>query len=100
MSKNNKTSVQANEEASKNCRRMTPNVMDALYDIAMDESCNAVARVQAIAIILERGLGRPEECIRIQNEREEQAASQARLDAIAKRIQKEIKEEKRGYEKG
>jgi hypothetical protein len=47
-----------------------------------DPNINPIARVQAIGLILDRGLGKPEESIRIQNTEESAAAAQERLDAI------------------
>ena len=48
---------------------------------------NPLARVQAIGLILDRGLGKPEESIRIQNDQETMDMAQERLEelfAIAK----------------
>ena len=66
---------------------MTPDALDALHDIMTDANLNPLARVQAIGLILDRGLGKPEESIRIQNDQETMDMAQERLEelfAIAK----------------
>ncbi len=62
--------------------RMTPDALDALHDMMTDPNINPLARVQAIGLILDRGLGKPEESIRIQNDRESMEEAQKRLDEL------------------
>jgi len=54
----------------------------ALHDMMTDPNINPIARVQAIGLILDRGLGKPEESIRIQNDQESFDAAQERLDEL------------------
>ena len=82
------------DKVSRDFLRMAPDALDALHDIMTDENINPLARVQAIAVILDRGLGKPEENIRIRDEQGANEESRKRLDAIAERIRKEIDREK------
>ena len=50
---------------------MLPDALDALRDIIGDPDINPIARVQAIGLIMDRGLGKPEENIRIQHMEDE-----------------------------
>ena len=61
---------------------MTPDALDALHDIMTDANINPLARVQAIGLILDRGLGKPEESIRIQNDQETMDMAQERLEEL------------------
>jgi len=65
---------------------MLPGALDALGDIIEDPSINPIARVQAIALIMDRGMGKPEENIRIRNAEEDMDAAQERLDAIFAKV--------------
>jgi len=57
-----------------------------------DENINPLARVQAIGLILDRGLGKPEESIRIQNDQESMEAAQERLDKLFEIAKKKNRE--------
>ena len=72
---------------------LTPNALDALRDMISDPDINPIARVQAIGLILDRGLGKPEESLRIQDSAVTQEAARKRLEAIANRIRKEVDKE-------
>ena len=90
MGKTNNTSAQLKEKVSQDFLRMAPDALDALHDIMTNENINPLARVQAIAVILDRGMGKPEESIRIQDDVLDRDTARARLEEIAKRIRKEI----------
>ncbi len=70
------------EKVNRDFLRMTPDALDALHEMMTDPNINPIARVQAIALILDRGLGKPEESIRIQNDQESMEAAQARLEEL------------------
>lgn len=70
------------EKVNRDFLRMTPDALDALHEIMTDPNINPIARVQAIALILDRGLGKPEESIRIQNDRESMEEAQERLNKL------------------
>ncbi len=74
--------MQLKEKVNHDFLLMTPDALDALHDMMMDPNINPVARVQAIGLILDRGLGKPEESIRIQNDQESLEAAQAKLEEI------------------
>ena len=81
------------ENLSREFLTLTPTAVDALHDIICDSDINPIARVQAIGLVLDRGLGKPEECIRIAESEEQRAAARARLEAIAEKIREEIEKE-------
>ncbi len=70
------------EEINKEFLKLAPDAMDALKDIIIDPEINPIARVQAIALVLDRGLGKPEENIRIQHMEDSMEEAQERLEAI------------------
>ena len=59
---------------------MLPDALDALRDIIGDPDINPIARVQAIGLIMDRGLGKPEENIRIQHMEDDMDEAQERLN--------------------
>ena len=65
---------------------MLPEALDALRDIIGDPDINPIARVQAIGLIMDRGLGKPEENIRIQHMEDDMDEAQERLDAIFTKV--------------
>ena len=77
------------EAASHEFLMITPDALAALEAIIHDESINPSARVQAIAVILDRSLGKPEENIRIQSAESSIEEAQARLDEIFRKMKKE-----------
>ncbi len=94
MKTNQRESLQLTKEhLSQEFLTLTPTAVDALHDIICDSDINPIARVQAIGLVLDRGLGKPEECIRIAESEEQRAAARARLEAIAERIRKEVDKE-------
>jgi hypothetical protein len=93
MGKTNRKLAQVKEKANMTFLQMTSEATDALYDMMMDTSINPLARVQAIALILDRGLGKAEESIKIENNRIDPEEARARLEAIATKIRKELHDE-------
>ena len=77
-----KQQTQMKEQISREFLMLTPDALDALRDMMTDPNINPIARVQAIGLILDRGLGKPEESIRIQNTEKSVEAAQERLDAL------------------
>lgn len=69
---------------------MLPDALDALRDIISDPDINPIARVQAIGLIMDRGLGKPEENIRIQHMEESMDEAQERLDGIFAEVRKKM----------
>ena len=82
MGKSRKSDAQVKESVNHGFVAMTPEAMEALHEMMTDNSINPLARVQAIALILERGLGKAEESIRIQTDQESMAEAQARLEKL------------------
>ena len=70
------------EKFNEDFLRMTPDALDALRDMITDENINPLARVQAINLVLERGLGKPEESIRIQNDQESLEEAEKRMEGL------------------
>ena len=87
MEKNERENLnRIKDQMNQECIRMLPGALDALGDIIEDPSINPIARVQAIALIMGRGMGKPEENIRIRNAEEDMDAAQERLDAIFAKV--------------
>ena len=82
MRKGNENLTGLKEKVNQDFLLMTPEALDALRDMMTNENINPLARVQAIGLILDRGLGKPEESIRIQNDQESMEAAQERLDKL------------------
>ena len=70
----------------------TPEAVDALMDIIKDPEVNPIARVQGISLILDRGLGKPEENIRIRNTEEDADEAQRRLDMLFTQVAERLKD--------
>lgn len=82
MAEKRNSDIELKEKVNRDFLRMTPDALDALHEIMTDPNINPIARVQAIALILDRGLGKPEESIRIQNDRESMEEAQERLNKL------------------
>ena len=82
MADNKKNGTELKEKVNHDFLLMAPDALDALHDMMTDPNINPIARVQAIGLILDRGLGKPEESIRIQNDQESFDAAQERLDEL------------------
>ena len=74
------------EQMNREFLLITPDALRALAAIISDEEINPGARVQAIAVILDRSLGKPEENIRIQSAESSIEEAQERLEEIFRRI--------------
>lgn len=82
MKNDRKNVEEIKEKMTHDFLMMTPDALDALHDIMTDANINPLARVQAIGLILDRGLGKPEESIRIQNDQETMDMAQERLEEL------------------
>lgn len=78
------------EQLSHEFLMLAPEALDALRDMIHDPDINPIARVQAIGLIMDRGLGKPEECIRIEDSKISSEEARKRLEAIAARIRAEV----------
>ena len=76
------------EQMTQEYLELLPEAMDALRDLISDPDINPIARVQAIALIMDRGLGKPEENIRIQTMEENMDEAQERLEVLMARVRK------------
>ena len=90
---------QMKEKLNEDFLRITPDALDALHDMITDENINPLARVQAIGLILERGLGKPEETIRLQNDKEDFEEAIERLDVILEKAKGKDRKSRAGREK-
>ena len=79
------------EEMTREYLDMLPDALEALRSIIKDPDINPIARVQAIGLIMDRGLGKPEELIRIQHMEDNMDEAQERLDAIFAQARRETK---------
>ena len=94
MKKEKKNASELKEQMNSEFLFMVPDALESLRDLMNDPSINPLARVQAISLILDRGLGKPEESIRIQDVANEEEEAKQRMAAIISRIQNDMK--KRG----
>ena len=76
------------EEMTRGYLEMLPEVLEALRDIINDPDINPIARVQAIGLVMDRGLGKPEENIRIQHMQSDMDEAQERLDEIFEQVRR------------
>ena len=79
---------QVREQINREALEMLPEAMDALRDIINDPDINPIARVQAVALLMDRGLGKPEENIRIQHMQSDMDEAQERLDEIFEQVRR------------
>ncbi len=79
---------QIQEQINREALEMLPEAMDALRDIINDPDINPIARVQAVALLMDRGLGKPEENIRIQHMQSDMDEAQERLDEIFEQVRR------------
>ena len=79
---------QVREQINREALEMLPEAMDALRDIINDPDVNPIARVQAVALLMDRGLGKPEENIRIQHMQSDMDEAQERLDEIFEQVRR------------
>ncbi len=84
------------EEMTRGYLEMLPEALEALRDIINDPDINPIARVQAIGLVMDRGLGKPEENIRIQHAEESMDEAQERLDDIFAQVQRKMDENRAG----
>ena len=89
MEKSRKNDSQLKERVNHDFLLMTPEALDALHEMMTDNNINPLARVQAIALILDRGLGKAEESIRIQTDQTSMAEAQERLETLFALAKKE-----------
>ena len=91
MSKNEdmKKLAMVREQVNNDFLLLTPEALDALRDIMNNPEINPIARVQAIGLILDRGLGKAEESIRIQTDQTSMAEAQERLETLFALAKKE-----------
>jgi len=85
---NKKSLNEVREEMTREYLDMMPDAINALHDIIKDPEINPIARVQAIALITDRALGKAEEFIRIQHMEDDMDEAQKRLDDIFAKARK------------
>ena len=94
MKNEKKNATELKEQMNSEFLFMVPEALESLRDLLNDPSINPLARVQAISLILDRGLGKPEESIRIQDVANEEEEARQRMEAVLNRIRNDLK--KRG----
>jgi len=80
--------IKSKEEYTRDFLKMTPDAIDFLWDIIRDPSINPIARVQAISLVMDRGLGKPEENIKIQHMEAERDEAQQRMDELFEEVRR------------
>ena len=76
------------EEYVRDFLDLVPNALEALRDIIDDPNMNPLARVQAAAVVMDRGLGKPEETIKIQNMEADMDAAHERMDELFEELRR------------
>ena len=79
---------QVKERVNHDFLTMAPEALDVLREIMNSPDVNPSARVQAISLILDRGLGKPEENIKVQSVQESVEAAEERIEKIVTEIRK------------
>ena len=74
------------EEMAREYLDILPDAMSALLNMIKDPDINPIARVQAVSLVMDRVLGKPEENIRIQNAEADMDEAQKRLDEIFAKV--------------
>ena len=87
-------------EALEEIRKLAPKVAEKMSDMLDDETVPAVAKIRIMETILDRTYGKPEAAVKLSADIDSAEASQARLNAIAERIRRELKEEGSALESG
>ena len=80
------------EQTGREYLELLPGAMDALKEIITDPETNPGARVQAIGLLMDRGLGKPEENIRIRHQEDNMELAHERLEEIFAQARKETEE--------
>lgn len=70
------------EEVANEYLDLLPDAISALRNMIKDPDINPIARVQAVSLVTDRLLGKPEENIRIRNAEADMDEAQKRLDEI------------------
>ena len=89
MAKDRDKTRKMKEQINQRFLRVTPDALDALRDMMTDENINPLARVQAIGLILDRGLGKAKESIQISNGAPTVEEATAELEAIFAKCDRE-----------
>ena len=89
MDQNDISSInKTKEEYVRDFLDLVPNALEALRDIIDDPNMNPLARVQAAAVVMDRGLGKPEETIKIQNMEADMDAAHERMDELFEELRR------------
>ena len=67
---------------------LLPGAMDALKDIIDNPTSNPAARVQAIGLLMDRGLGKPEETVNMTMKNADMEAAYAAVDRMVEEIRR------------
>ena len=79
-------------EALEEIRKLAPKVAEKMAEMLDDETVPAAAKIRIMETILDRTYGKPEAAVKLNAEIRSGEESRARLEAIAERIRKELRE--------
>ena len=77
------------EQTGREYLELLPGAMNALREIINDPEANPGAAVQAIGMLMDRGLGKPEENIRIRHQEDNMELAHERLEEILAQVRKD-----------
>ena len=83
MKKNSSNPIlRSREAANRRFTEITPKAVNMIWDMAQDPDINAAARVQLLTLIVNRGLGKQEETVKLISEQEMNEEAKAELEAL------------------
>ena len=83
MKKNSSNPIlRLREAANRRFTEITPQAVNMIWDMAQDPDINAAARVQLLSLIVNRGLGKQEETVKLISEQEMNEEAKAELEAL------------------
>ena len=97
MTENEKNTKELKEQIDEDFLQLTDEALDALQDMMTDENINPLARVQAIGLILDRGLGKARESIEVSTVAERVAQVRPELEALFETFQRDTEKEEKAY---
>ena len=79
--------LRSREAANHRFAEITPAAVNMIWDMAQDPDINAAARVQLLTLIVNRGLGKQEETVKLISEQEKNETARAELEEAFARFE-------------
>ena len=79
--------LRSREAANHRFAEIAPAAVNMIWDMAQDPDINAAARVQLLTLIVNRGLGKQEETVKLISEQEKNETARAELEEAFARFE-------------